>query len=78
MGREALSLTASQIPVPSSAWPASGFIGVDLDQFLPDCVDLAPVAHQAHGPEQIPLNHERVEARGAVLRFDCKRLLAPS
>jgi hypothetical protein len=32
--------------------------------------DPAPIADQAHGPEQIPLDHEAVEAPDALLRVD--------
>ncbi len=37
-------------------------VGELLDQLLPVGADAAPVAHQAHGPEQILLDHEAVEA----------------
>ena len=37
---------------------------------LPVCADPAPVAHQAHGPEQVPLNHEAAKAPDALLRVD--------
>jgi hypothetical protein len=43
---------------------------MDLDQLLPLGADPAPVAHQADGPEQIPLDHEAVEAPDALLRVD--------
>src|SRR3954466_8477772 len=42
----------------------------DLHHLLPVGADPSPVAHQAHGPEQIPLDHEAVEAPDALLRVD--------
>lgn len=45
-------------------------VGVDLHQLLPLGSDPAPVADQAHGPEKIPLDHQRVEAPDALLRVD--------
>src|ERR671910_237194 len=42
---------------------------MDLDQLLPVGADPAPyVAHQAHSPEQIPLEHQRVKAADALPR----------
>ncbi len=46
------------------------FVGIDLHQLLTVAADPAPVAHQAHGPEQIPLDHEAVEAPDVLLRVD--------
>src|SRR5688572_22454909 len=37
------------------------FVGIDLHQLLLVAADPAPIPHQAHGPEQIPLDHEAVE-----------------
>src|SRR3954449_325218 len=42
----------------------------DLHHLLPVGADPSPVAHQAHGPEQIPLDHEAVEAPDALLWVD--------
>jgi hypothetical protein len=42
------------------------FVGIDLDRFLPLGADPASVAHQAHGPEQIALDHERVKTLDAL------------
>jgi hypothetical protein len=47
-----------------------GLVRMDLHQFLPAGADAASVTHQAHGPEQIVLDHERVEASEAMLRVD--------
>jgi hypothetical protein len=46
---------------------ARSLVGMDIDQLLPLGADPAPVAHQAHGPDQIPLNHEAVEAPARTL-----------
>ena len=43
---------------------------MDLDQLLPRSADPSPIPHQAHGPEQIPLDHEAVEAPDTLLRVD--------
>ena len=44
--------------------------GEHLDHLLPVGADPAPVADQADGPEQIPLDHEAVEAPNALLQVD--------
>src|SRR5687767_13575814 len=38
-----------------------------LDQLTPIGADLAPIAHQHDAAEQIPLDHEAVEPRHALL-----------
>jgi hypothetical protein len=45
-------------------------VGVILNLLLSLGADPPPIAHQAHGPEQIPLDHQRVEAPNALLRVD--------
>jgi hypothetical protein len=50
--------------------PGHDLVGKDLDQLLPVHADPSPVAYQAHGPEQIPFDHEAVEAPDALLRVD--------
>jgi hypothetical protein len=55
----------SEIPI-SSPPLGSG----DHLKRLPLGANPAPVAHQVHGPEQIPLNQRRVEASDALLRTD--------
>jgi hypothetical protein len=43
---------------------------MDLDQLLALGADPSPVAHRAPGLEQIALDHEAVEAPGALPRVD--------
>jgi hypothetical protein len=50
--------------------PCRGLVVMDLHQLLPLGADPSPVAHQAHGAEEIGLDHERVEAPDALLRLD--------
>jgi hypothetical protein len=50
--------------------PGLELVGMDLDELLPVGADPFPVAHQAHGSEQIPVDHQRVEAADALLRVD--------
>jgi hypothetical protein len=45
-------------------------VGMDIDHLLPVDADPPPVAHQAHGPEQIPFNHGGVDTPDALLRAD--------
>jgi hypothetical protein len=68
-----------EIPIPAPALgpgyqlqrlPRPLLAGEDLYQLLPIGPDPAPVAHQAHGPEEISLDHERVKAPDALLRVD--------
>jgi hypothetical protein len=42
------------------------FVGMDPDHLLLVGADPAPVAHEAHGSEQIALDHEAVEAPDAL------------
>ena len=46
---------------PRHGLPCRDLVVVYLDQFLTVRHDPSSVAHQAHGPEEIPLDHERVE-----------------
>ena len=54
-----------------SAMAGPGAIGRPLEsQTQPLGAFLWPVPSQAHGPEQIPLDHEAVEAPDALLQVD--------
>jgi hypothetical protein len=46
------------------------FAGEDLGLLVPIRADAAPVAHQAHGPEQIALDHDAVDAPDDLLWVD--------
>ena len=48
--------------------PGRDLAVVDLHQFLPVRADPAPVANEPDGPEEIPLDHQRVEPRDPPLR----------
>ena len=54
-----------------SAMAGPGAIGRPLEsQTQPLGAFLWPVTSQAHGPEQIPLDHQAVEAPDPLLRLD--------
>ena len=44
--------------------------GEHLHQLLAARADAPPIPHQANGPEQIPLDHQRVKPPDALLRVD--------
>ena len=50
--------------------PCCDLVGVDLHQLLPLGANLPSATNEAHGPEQIPLDRQQVEAPDAVLRVD--------
>jgi hypothetical protein len=51
-------------------FPGCDLIGVDLDELLPVGADPAAIPHQAHGPGEIPLDHQRVKAPDPQDRID--------
>ena len=53
----------------SRAWPASISSGNTSTDSYP-FADPSPVADQAHGPEEIPLDHEAIEVPDPLLRVD--------
>jgi hypothetical protein len=61
---------ASQIPIAAPPLGPCEHLQGLVGLLLRVCADPASVAHQAHGPEQIALDHEAVEAPDALLRVD--------
>ena len=49
--------------------PCPCLVGMGLHQLLPPGADPSPVADEPDGPEQIPLDHEAIEAPDALLRL---------